>query len=192
MSDAFQELLEAVDAGDDDRAEEAAQALGPSDDAVVPNLHGLSGHTDPDRRWWAARALAAIGTLAASDELVSLLQDSDPDVRACAVVGLAHLKPAGGVEPLVACLSDSSAYVARLAADALAQFGQPAVKALILALEEGDTPTRAGASRALRAVQPEEAIPALCAALDDSSAVVTHYAREALERMGVGMVFFRP
>jgi hypothetical protein len=41
-------------------------------------------------------------------------------------------------------------------------------------------------------IQPEEAIPALFAALDDPSAAVTYYAEEALARMGVGMVYFEP
>ncbi|HIE39774.1 MAG TPA: HEAT repeat domain-containing protein [Anaerolineae bacterium] len=94
--------------------------------------------------------------------------------------------------PLVARLSDPSAYVARLAADALAQFGQPAVEPLIAALREGDAAARAGAARALSSIRPEEAIEALCQALDDPSAVVTYYAEEALERMGVGLVYFRP
>jgi HEAT repeat protein len=79
-----------------------------------------------------------------------------------------------------------------LAADALSQFGQSAAEPLIDALEGGDTATRAGAARALRAIQPQEAIPALYKALDDPSTVVTHYAEEALERMGVGIILFRP
>jgi HEAT repeat protein len=59
-------------------------------------------------------------------------------------------------------------------------------------LQEGETLARAGAARALSVIQPQEAIPALCAALDDPSAIVTHHAEEALERMGVGLVLFRP
>jgi HEAT repeat protein len=54
------------------------------------------------------------------------------------------------------------------------------------------TSVRAGAARALCIIQPEEAVPALCAALDDPSAAVTYYAEEALERLGVGLVLFQP
>jgi HEAT repeat protein len=79
-----------------------------------------------------------------------------------------------------------------LAADGLAQFGQSVVKALIHALEEGETAARAGAARALSTIQPEEAIPALYRALDDPSALVTYYADGALEKMDWGIMLFRP
>jgi len=93
----------------------------------------------------------------------------------------------------VARLSDPSAYVGRLAADALAQFGQAAVPALIDALKEGGVAARAGAARALSAIQPQEAVEALCEALDDPSAIVTYYAEEALGKMGVlGLYLFEP
>jgi HEAT repeat protein len=74
----------------------------------------------------------------------------------------------------------------------LARIGSPAVPALIAALEAKESPVRAGAARALSIIQPEEAVPVLCAALDDPSAIVSHYAERALERMGVGLVLFRP
>jgi HEAT repeat protein len=74
----------------------------------------------------------------------------------------------------------------------LAQFGQPAVRALIDALKEGETPARAGAARALSTIQSKEAIPALYEALDDPSALVTYYAEHALEKMGVGILLFHP
>jgi HEAT repeat protein len=90
------------------------------------------------------------------------------------------------------CLADASPLVSRIAADSLARVGTPAVPALIAALQAGETPVRAGAARALSIILPEEAIPALCAALDDPSAIVTYYAEEALERLGVGLIFFRP
>ena len=90
------------------------------------------------------------------------------------------------------CLADPSPLVSRIAADSLARIGTPAIPALITALQAKETPVRAGAARALCSIQSEEAIPALCAALDDPSAIVTHYAEEALERLGVGLIFFRP
>lgn len=192
MSDPLKDLLEAIDAQDDARAEEAACAVGRLGEAVRPALEELLASGDRDRRWWAVRALAAAGTPGAVTALIRALDDADPDIRACAVVGLSELQPVEAIEPLLARLSDPSAYVGRLAADALARFGTSAVKPLIATLQEGDTSARAGAARALCALRPQEAIPALCLALDDPSAIVTYYAEEALERMGVGMVFFRP
>jgi HEAT repeat protein len=190
--DPLNDLLTAIAAGDDARAEAGASAVGRLGDAALPALRDLQASAERDRRWWAARALAAVGTPDAVAALIAALGDPDPDVRACAVVGLAALRPAEAVAPLVVLLSDPSAYVARLTSDALAQFGQPATEPLIAALREGDAVARAGAARALSSIQPPEAIPALCAALDDPSAAVTYYAEQALERMGVGLVLFRP
>lgn len=192
MSDPLQVFIDALDAGDDAKTEEAVTALTEVGDAALPALQSLLTAPDPYRRWWGPRALTVIGTDAAIDLIIASLEDPDGDVRACAVVALSKLRPGKAIHPLVARLSDPSAYVSRLAADALAQFGQPAVGALIEALQGGDTATRAGAARALCAIRPEEAIPALYEALDDPSAIVTHYAEEALEKMGVGIILFRP
>lgn len=192
MDNPLKHLRSAIDAQDDARAEEAALAVGDLGDHALPELLDLLRSDQRDHRWWAVRTLAAVGTPPAIEALVSALEDPDPDVRACAVVGLADLRPSTALHSLVNRLSDPSAYVARLTADALGKFGEIATQALISALQEGDIPTRAGAARALRAIQPEEAIPALYAALDDPSMVVTHYAQDALERMGVGLVLFQP
>jgi len=192
MSDALKVFLNNVAAGDDARTEESALALAHLGDAALLPLRDLLADTDPDRRWWAVRALAAIGTQATRELLVAALADPDPDVRACAVQGLGELRAEEATAGLVHCLADPSPFISRIAADSLSRIGPPAVMALITALQEGEVLTRAGAARALSSIQPEEAIPALCAALDDPSAIVTYYAEEALERMGVGLVLLRP
>jgi HEAT repeat protein len=192
MTDALHEFLEAIADGDDARAEEAALTLSHESDAVLPSLRDLLANADPDRRWWAVRALAAVGTRAARELLVAALEDPDADVRACAAQGLGELRAEEAVAELVRRLDDPSALVSRVAADGLARIGPPAVPALIETLQGGETLARAGAARALSVIQPQEAIPALYAALDDPSAVVTHYAQEALEKMDVGLVLFRP
>jgi HEAT repeat protein len=195
-------FLDRIAAGDDERTEEAAVALGHLGDEALSPLRGLLDDTDPDRRWWAARALAAVGTLAAQELLLATLTDPDPAVRACAAHGIRPVEGEEATEEgdrrhptvagLVRCLADPSPFVSRIAADSLARFGPPAVPALVAALQEGEVPTRAGAARALSAIQSEDTIPALCAALDDPSAIVTYYAEEALERMGVGIVLVHP
>ncbi len=192
MLDTFKIFLDCIAAGDDTRTERAALTLSNADDAVLPSLRDLLNGADPDRRWWAVRALAAIGTQSAREQLVAALADPDPDVRACAAQGLGDLQAGQAVAELVRCLADSNPLVSRIAADSLARIGSPAVPDLITALEAEQTPVRAGAARALGIIQPEQAVPALCAALDDPSAIVTHYAEHALERMGVGLVFFYP
>lgn len=192
MPDPFQQLRDAVDATDDCRAEEAVDALTAAGEESLPHLRRMVRDPDPDRRWWAVRAMAAIGTPGVVEPIIQTLMDPDADVRACAVLALSHLKPQEAIDPLVRRLSDDSAYVGRLSADALSQFGHAAVEALIDALEDGDTATRAGAARALSGLQSQEAIPALYKALGDPSAIVTYYAEEALDRMGVGIILFRP
>ncbi len=192
MSDALLAFLDAVDKGDDTRAEEAAGALVGMGDEALPTLDRMLRDPDPDRRWWAIRGLAALGTAGAVARIIEALRDPDADVRACAVVALSKLQPQEAIDPLVERLSDTSAYVGRLSADALSRFGEPAVGSLIDAMENGDTATRAGAARALSAIEPPDAIPALYEALDDPSATVTHYAEEALEKIGVGTILFRP
>ncbi|MBN1956446.1 MAG: HEAT repeat domain-containing protein [Anaerolineae bacterium] len=189
MDNLVDKLCAAIAAGDEAEAEQLAQVIGKMGKRAGHALRDMLAAGERDHRWWAVRALAAAGSV---PPLVAALEDPDADVRACAVVGLAELRPPEAVLPLTALLSDPSAYVARLAADALARFGRPAAAALIAALQDGDVAARAGAARALSSIQPPEAIPALCAALDDPSAIVTHYAQEALEQMGVGMVLFRP
>jgi len=192
MSDAIRLFLDNVATGDDARTEEATLALGSLGDGALPTVRDLLDDSDPDRRWWAARALAAVGTPDARELLVRTLEDADAGVRACAAQGLGELRAEEAVAGLVRSMADPSPLVSRIAADGLGRIGAPAVPALIDALQRGATATRAGAARALSVIQPKEAVPALCAALDDPSAIVTHYAEEALERMGVGIVLFRP
>lgn len=192
MSESLNLFLERVAAGEDAHTEEAALGLSPLGDAALPALQNLLADTDPDRRWWAARALAVVATTAARELLIDTLDDPNPHVRACAALGLGELGAEEAVEGLVQCMAGPSAFVSRVAADSLAHIGQPAVPALITALQSEAVLTRIGAARALRIIQPKEAVPALCAALNDPSATVTFYAEQALERMGVGLVLFRP
>ena len=191
------EFVDSVEVGDDARTEEAALAVGRLGDAALPVLRDWLAGDNADRRWWACRALAALGTRAARALLVAALEDPDPAVRACVAQGLGELRAQEAVAGLVRRMADSSPLVSRVAADGLARIGAPAVPALIAALQVGEAQARAGAARALSIIRPQEAIAdeyirALCAALDDPSAIVTYYAEEALEQMGVGFVFFRP
>ena len=191
------ELNELVDvladsAADDRQRESAARALALlGDDALVP-LRRLLGMGDADQRWWVARTLAAIGGPSSVTILIETLSDRDPDVRACAAMGLGKLAAPEAVGPLVHCMADESTYVGRIAGNALIQIGKSAVPTLIEALGGKSPAARAGAARALVSVESHDAIPALISALNDESAIVTYYAQEAFERLGVGMVFVKP
>jgi HEAT repeat protein len=180
------------DAASDERRERAALALGDLGDAALPPLRDLLRAPDAEHRWWAIRALAALGSPRAVSLLIQALADPDPDARVCAALGLGELKAAEAIAPLTDLLADASAYVGRIAGNALAQIGPPAIPALIQTLGSPSPAARAGAARVLVPLESHDAIPALFAALDDDSALVTHYAEQALERMGVGMVYFMP
>lgn len=182
------QLLASIADDDDARAEEAALAIAEWGDKATGLLCDLLRDPDPDRRWWASRTLAAVATPAARAGLIAALADVDPDVRACAAYGLGEVGAVEAIPRLVDCLADPSAFVSRIAADSLARIGGPAVPSLIAALQRGRTSVRIGAARALSIIQAQDALPALCAALNDESAFVSYYAEEALERMGVEIV----
>jgi HEAT repeat protein len=123
------------------------------------------------------------------------VNDPDADVRACAAMSLGELHEssgAQGVEALAAHLADENAHVAELCTVALWRIGAAAVPALLHKLETGNALERIRAAKALVPVESHDAIPALIRALDDENAVVTHYAEDALARMGVGMILVKP
>jgi HEAT repeat protein len=86
-------------------------------------------------------------------------------------------------------LTDESAFVADIAADALSMLGESAVPTLAERLEDKSAHARLLAVRALGRIKSQAAIAPLFGALEDPSYLVRHYAREALESLGVGMVY---
>jgi len=121
-----------------------------------------------------------------------MMDDHDSDVRTCAAMALGELHATEGADALIAHLADESAHVAEVCTVALSRLGAEAVSALVCALQAGDSLTRIRAAKALAPIESHEAIPALIHALDDDNAIVTHYAEDALMRMGVGMVLLKP
>ena len=184
----IQDTLSELTSGEDGRAEAAVAALARlADEAageVLAVLQSLLASPQADERWWAARALAGL--------LAAALGDADASVRQCAALGL-RLHPDAPVIPaLIAALDDPDALAVDLATDALVSNGQAAVPALLEVLKSGTRSARLKAVRALATIQDTRAIPALFAALDEDSALMEYWATEGLERMGVGMMFFKP
>ncbi len=192
MTVALDAHLEALQAGDDAAAEAAAQALiALSGSAVVPLL-ALLDDPRPDVRWWALRTLAEIRDPRVSPALRRALLDPDAEVRHCAALGLRHQPDPAAVPDLVAALQSDDPMLRRLAADALIAVGAEAVPALIRVAEEGAPSARREAMRALATLADRRAAQTLFDALDDPSPLVIRHAEEGLDRMGFGMVFFRP
>lgn len=182
--------------GDDERAEagiaKLAALAGTSPAPVFEALQQLARSADVDTRWWGVRAFAAIPDPRAPAELARALGDPHSSVRQCAALGLRLRPDAAAQAALVELLDDSDGLCADLAVDALTALGGEAVPALIETLAGGSARARLGAARALAEIGDPRAIPALFSVLDDESALIEHWASQGLERMGVGMVFFRP
>jgi len=194
-------LLDALARGDDEAAESAVAAL-LQEGAVSPEIFlPLLASPDPEARWWALRALGEIPHSRAFAALLEALHTPEAEIRQCAALGLRHHARRGleeeaasqAVVALVPLLADADRLLAGLARDALTALGARAVPALLETLQKGAPAARLEAMRALAHIGDQRAIPAMFAALtEDDTALLQHWAEEGLEKMGVGMVFFKP
>jgi Uri superfamily endonuclease len=191
-NDELDKLLRTLIAGNDESREAAALALRRYGKIAIEPLSAMLGSQDADARWWATRALAEVGGEESVVLLIDALSDRESDVRACAALALGRLEDGAAAPSLAARLADESAFVASIAADALSMIGEPAVSALAEMLGDGDTHVRLLAVRALGRIKSQSAIGPLFGVLEDSSYLVCYYAQEALEALGVGMVFLAP
>jgi len=189
-------FLTELASGDDERAESAVAELAalPAalQDEAVAGLQAMLVFPEVDSRWWATRALAALSGAQVPALLLMAFADEDVSVRQCAALGLRLHPTPLAVPALIATLSDEDLLVADLSADALGEIGAPAVPALLEVMQNGSHNARLGATRALATIGDQRAIPALYAALDSDSALMEFWASAGLERMGVGIVLFKP
>jgi HEAT repeat protein len=185
-------LLADLTSGEDARAEASVPALSRHGNAAVKGLQALLADSRAEIRWWAIRALAEIPQKDARSALLQSLADSDEGVRQCAALGLRENPTPRAISPLIEALASDDRLLARLAANALAAVGQPAVSPLAQAAGSEDPCVRIEAVRALAKMEHPDAVGALFGAIDDPSTVVRHWAEDGLDRLGVGMSFFRP
>ena len=185
-------LLAQLISGDDAIAETAAAALAQYGAEAVQALRTLLNHPQVDHRWWAYRALAEITSTQVPSILKQALHDPDPAVRQCGLLGLRQQPDPQAIAELMDCLQDPDSLTADLAADALIAVGEQAVEPLLAVLADGQPPTRLHAARALAMIGDARAVPALFNALGEDSALLEYWASEGLDRMGIGMTFFKP
>ena len=190
--DEIEELLEILTSGDEESREAAAVALGRFGTVATRRLAALLIEGNQDARWWAARALAEVGKDGTVPPLVGALDDPDPDVRACAALALGRIGDGSAAPALAARLADESAFVASVVADALSMIGEQAVGSLAERLTDESPYVRLMAIRALGRIRSQSCVVPLFGLLEDPSYLVRHYAQEALEALGVGMVYFAP
>lgn len=192
LVDDLEALIGELTSNDDARAARALSQLPQHGETALDYLLNLLKSADTNHRWWATFGLANLDHPRAREGLIQALRDQDPSVRQAAVAGLRQQPDPVAIPALIEALGDGDRLLARLASGALAALGAEAVSALTIAMRSEDAGVRIEAARALGEVGDSSAIPALFAALNDSSAVVVHLAEIGLERLGVGMVFFEP
>lgn len=158
----------------------------------LPIIRELLQNSSVEIRWWTTRALAEIHDSQVTTLLLQALNDQASEVRQCAALGLRQQPDAEAITQLINTLSDPDRLLARLAGDALIATGEEAVPALIEVMQNGSQIARLEAVRALSEIGDSRAIPSLFNALDEDSVVLEHWAGEGLQKMGVGMVFFKP
>jgi HEAT repeat protein len=188
----LQDLLTDLISGDEERAEQAALDLLELGEDAIPSLLDLTKSPNMDTRWWALRALAGSPHCRTEWLVPFLLDDPAPEVRQCAALGLAGWPDENATRPLVQALNDADNMVANLASNALIKIGKAAVPSLIEAVESGAQSTRIHALRALAEIKDYRAIPAMMQVMQEDSALLQHWAKEGLDKLGLDMVYIKP
>ena len=201
----LQDLLRDLTSGNEARAEKAVPALIELGEDAVPALIDLTQSSEVDHRWWALRVLAQ-SPHADARCLVPFLNDPAREIRQCAALGLAIKADESATPPLVQALRDEDSMVSSLAVNALVKIGKAAVPALIEVVKrnpdsssvahrgEGNAPqsARIHALRALAEIRDHRAIPIMMKVMEEDSALLQHWAKEGLDRLGLDMVYIKP
>ena len=187
----LQNLLNELTSGDESRAEDAVSALIEMGEEAIPALRKLTESKDADSRWWALRVLAG-SPLCQAEWLVPFLNDPAAAVRQCATLGLSLRPDESAIQPLVRALSDKDTLVSNLAVKALVKIGKTAVPPLIENVKSGSQSSRILALRALVEIRDHRAIPVMMQVMNEESALLQHWAKEGLERLGLDMVYIKP
>jgi len=188
----FTDLLDDLSCGEDERAEAALSHLSVWGPQIIDSLRERLYSPEAEVRWWAVRALAEIHDARVPALLVKALSDPVKSVRWCAGLALRSHPSDQAIPALLPLLSEDDALTRRLVGDALIAIGGQVVPQLLDIMQNGEQLARLEAVRALARIGDERSIPALFEALDDSSALTEYWASEGLEKMGVGMVFYKP
>ena len=82
--------------------------------------------------------------------------------------------------------------VSSLAVNALVKIGKAAVPALIEVVKTASQSARIHAFRALAELRDHRAIAIMMKVMEEDSALLQHWAKEGLERLGLDMVYIKP
>jgi len=201
----LQELLNDLTSGSETRAEKAVPALIDLGEESIAALLDLTRSSDVDHRWWGLRVLAQ-APHSQAEWLVPFLNDPAREVRQCAALGLAIKPDESATQPLVQALSDEDSMVSSLAVNALVKLGSATVPSLIEVVKRGpdgssvahrvegnaSQSARIHALRALAEIRDHRAIPVMMKVMEEDSALLQHWAKEGLDRLGLDMVYIKP
>jgi HEAT repeat protein len=201
----LQALLNDLTSGNETRAEKAVPALVEMGKDALPALLDLTRSPEVDHRWWSLRVLAQ-APQAQTEWIIPFLSDPAREVRQCAALGLTIKPDNRAVESLVQALSDEDSMVSSLAVNALVKIGKAAVPVLIDVVKpgpdgssgahpgDGSAPqsARIHALRALAEIRDHRAIPVMMKVMEEDSALLQHWAKEGLDRLGLDMVYIKP
>ena len=187
----LQDLLSDLTSGNEIRAEKAVSGLIDLGEEAIPALVNLTYASEVDHRWWALRVLAQ-SPHSQAEWLVPFLNDPAREVRQCAALGLAIKPDESAIQPLVRALGDEDSMVSNLAVNALVKLGSAAVPALIEVVKNAPQSVRIHALRALAEIRDHRAIPIMMMVMEEDSALLQHWAKEGLDRLGLDMVYIKP
>lgn len=188
---ALQELVADLTSGSETRAEKAVSPLIDLGEDAIPALLDLTHSSNVDHRWWALRVLAQ-SPRAKAEWLVPFLSDPAREVRQCAALGLAIKPEQSAIDSLVRALSDEDSMVSSLAVNALVKIGKDSVPSLIEVVKTARQSARIHALRALAELRDHRAIQIMMKVMEEDSALLQHWAKEGLDRLGLDMVYMKP
>jgi HEAT repeat protein len=187
----LEDLLSDLTSGSETRAERAVPKLIDLGEEAIPALLDLTRSSEVDHRWWGLRVLAQ-SPHSQAEWLVPFLNDPAREVRQCAALGLAIKPDESAIQPLVQALSDQDSMVSSLAVNALVKIGKDAVPFLIEVVKNASQSARIHALRALAEIRDHRAIPVMMKVMEEDSALLQHWAKEGLDRLGLDMVYIKP
>ena len=187
----LQDLLSNLTSGSETRAEKAVPELIDLGQEAIPALLDLTHSSEVDHRWWGLRVLAQ-SPHSQAEWLIPFLNDPAREVRQCAALGLAIKPDESAVQPLVQALSDEDSMVSSLAVNALVKIGSAAVPSLIEVVKKASQSARIHGLRALAEIRDHRAIPVMMKVMEEDSALLQHWAKEGLDRLGLDMVYIKP
>ena len=187
----LQDLLSDLTSGSETRAEKAVPELIDLGQEAIPALLDITRSSEVDHRWWGLRVLAQ-SPHSQAEWLVPFLNDPAREVRQCAALGLAIKPDESATQPLVQALNDEDSMVSSLAVNALVKIGNAAVPSLIEVVKNAPQSARIHALRALAEIRDHRAIPVMMKVMEEDSALLQHWAKEGLDRLGLDMVYIKP